>query len=241
MLRNHRLHPALRFAIALGIGTPLMLPAQTAGARPAPLISQRVDENKLVVLAGNTRPETLNANDLGAVSDDLPLDHMLLQLKRSPQQEQALARLIAGLHDPQSSNFHRWLTASGFGEEYGLAEPDVRTITLWLESHGFVINSIYPNRMVIDISGNAGQVKRAFHASIHNLNVEGVHHIANVSDPQIPEALAPAVAGIVSLNDFRPRSMIHSQYSLNSGTAQAVVPRGPGHDLRLRSFVRQRD
>ena len=28
--------------------------------------------------------------------------------------------------------------------------------------------------------------------------------VANVTDPQIPAALAPAVVGIVSLNDFRP-------------------------------------
>ncbi len=61
--------------------------------------------------------------------------------------------------------------------------------------------------MVIDFSGNAGQVRNAFHTAIHNLDVNGVHHIANVSDPQIPEALAPVVAGVVSMHDFRPHKM----------------------------------
>jgi subtilase family serine protease len=60
---------------------------------------------------------------------------------------------------------------------------------------------------VIDFSGNAGQVRNAFHTTIHSVNVNGVHHIANFGDPQIPEALAPAVAGIVSMHDFRPRKM----------------------------------
>jgi subtilase family serine protease len=79
--------------------------------------------------------------------------------------------------------------------------------------------------MVIDFSGNAGQVRRAFHTSIHNLNVNGVHHIANFGDPQIPEALAPAVAGIVSLHDFRPHKMSRPkntagrpQYTLATGS-----------------------
>ena len=59
--------------------------------------------------------------------------------------------------------------------------------------------------MVIDFSGTAGQVREAFSTEIHYLEVNGAQHIANMSDPQIPAALAPAVAGIVSLHDFVPR------------------------------------
>jgi subtilase family serine protease len=210
-------------AVLLLIGSSVALLSQTSGARA--LIRERVDEQKLVTLAGNTRPEANAENDLGAVSGDLSLDHMMLQLKRSPQQEQALVQFIADLHDPQSPNFHKWLTAEDFAKNYGLAESDVKTIAGWLESHGFVVNSIYPSGM-IDFSGTAGQVQRAFHTSIHHLTVEGVQHIANVSDPQIPEALAPAVTGVVSMHDFRPHRMSHAQYTFtnNRQVQQAVVP-----------------
>ena len=37
--------------------------------------------------------------------------------------------------------------------------------------------------------------------------MNGAKHIANMSDPRIPAALAPAVAGVVSLNNFMPRPM----------------------------------
>ncbi len=204
--------------------------AQIAGRA---LIQERVDENKLFTLAGNTRPEATPENDAGAVSDDFGVDHMMLQLKRSPQQEQALDQLINELHDPKSPKFHKWLTASEFGRDYGVAESDLRTITGWLESKGFTVNSVYPNGMVIDFSGHAGQVRQAFHTSIHNLNVNGVHHFANFGDPQIPAAFAPAVAGIVSMHDFRPRKMSramnktnHPQYSstYQGQPYQAVAP-----------------
>ena len=76
------------------------------------------------------------------------------------------------MHNPQSPNFHHWLSASDFGKNYGLAESDIQTITNWLESQGFVVNFVYPSGMLIDFSGNAGQVKRAFRTSIHNLNVD---------------------------------------------------------------------
>jgi subtilase family serine protease len=35
-----------------------------------------------------------------------------------------------------------------------------------------------------------------------------VRHIANMRDPSVPAALAPAIEGIVSLNDFKPKSMV---------------------------------
>ena len=48
--------------------------------RPTPMIRGPVDETKLVVLEGNTRPEANAKNDRGIVSDEFPLEHMMLQL-----------------------------------------------------------------------------------------------------------------------------------------------------------------
>ena len=180
----------------------------------------------MVSLKGNTRPEATAENDLGAVEDSLGMDHMLLQLKRSAAQEQTAAQFTADLHNPKSPNFHKWLTASEFGKNYGLAESDIATITAWLTSHGFTVNSVYPNGMMIDFSGSAGQVRRAFHTSINYLDVNGARHIANVSDPQIPAALAPAVAGVVSMHDFKPHTMKRAKFNFNyqGSPLQAIVP-----------------
>src|SRR3984885_4050351 len=210
MFRIHRLKAT--FSCAILLFTCVALRSQTAERAPA-LIHEAVDENKLATLAGNTRGEANAENDFGPVSDGLSLDHMMLQLKRSPQQEQAVAQLLADLHNPQSPSFHKWMTARDFGHSFGLAESDIQSITQWLESQGFVVNFVYPSGMAIDFSGNAGQVRRAFHTSIRNLEVNGVRHMANVSDPQIPEALAPAVAGVVSLHDFRPQKMSRPKYT----------------------------
>jgi subtilase family serine protease len=61
---------------------------------------------------------------------------------------------------------------------------------------------------VIEFSGTASQVLEAFHAEIHQYSVNGESHWANASDPQIPAALNPAVAGLVSLHNF-PRRPLH--------------------------------
>jgi subtilase family serine protease len=172
-----------------------------------PLITQRIDETKRVPLAGNMRPEVNAANDRGKVADDFPMAHMMLQLKRPPEQEQALQQFIEEQQKRGSANFHQWITAQEFGERFGLAKQDLDAITGWLESHGFTVNVVYPSGMVIDFSGTAGQVREAFQTEIHSLAVKGAKHIANISDPRIPASLAPAVVGVVSLHDFRPNTM----------------------------------
>jgi subtilase family serine protease len=193
-----------------------------------PRITERIDENALHQLAGNTRPEANRLNDRGAVDDSLPLDHMLLQLQRSPQQEDAVREMIDELHSINSPKFHQWLTAEEFGGTYGPAQEDVDKIAAWLESHGFTVNVIYPSGMAIDFSGTAAQVRQAFHTSIHYFEVNGQRHIANASDPQIPAALAPVMAGVVSMHDFLPHSMrsVHRDYTFTSsaGFYESVVP-----------------
>ena len=202
--------------------------AVDTGPHTRALITQEVDETRLVTLQGNTRPEVNAINDRGAVADDFQMEHVLLQLQRPPEQERALEQFIEQLQDPASPNFHHWLSAQEFGERFGLAPEDLNTITTWLQAHGLQVNVAYPSGMVIDFSGSAGQVREAFRTEIHNLEVKGVKHIANMSDPQIQTALAPAVAGIVSLHDFLPHPMqkTRPKYTYTSGvyTYQAVVP-----------------
>src|SRR5271169_2021559 len=183
--------------------------AQSAGNAPQArvLITQPIDSNRLHTLAGNTRAEANAQNDRGKVADTFALDHMLLQLQRSPEREQALRNFIDQQHDSTSPNFHKWLTAAQFGQVYGPAPVDIEAVCNWLRSSGFTVNTVYPSGMSIDFSGTAGQVSAAFHTEIHRLSVNDKEHIANMSDPRIPDALTPVVTGIVSLHDFRPHKM----------------------------------
>jgi uncharacterized repeat protein (TIGR01451 family) len=195
-----------------------------AGLDKAQTITQAIDDNKLARLVGNTRPEATSKNDLGPVSNDLHLD-MFLQLKRSPGKELAARQFVESLTDKTSPNFHKWISAAEYGQRFGAAPDDIAKVARWLESHGFKVNGVPSNNMVIDFSGTAGQVHEAMHTEIHNLDVAGERHFANMSDPQIPAALLPAVTGVVSLNNFMPRSMLvpRTQYTVNPETL-AIVP-----------------
>jgi len=199
-------------------GLALSATAQTASAPNARIVGP-VKDALQVALAGNTRPEANPANDLGPVDDGLALGHMQLLLSRAPAQQAALDAYSASLNDKSSPNFHKWLTAEQIGANYGAAQADIDQVTGWLTAHGFAVNGVYPNKMLIDFSGTAGHVREAFGTEIHNYHVKGARHIANASDPKIPAALAPVITGIVSLNDFRPHPMHEAKpnYTFTSG------------------------
>src|SRR3984957_14487398 len=92
---------------------------------PKQAIVSAVNEAQLTVLPGNTRPEANVANDQGAVEGSMPMQHMLLQLKRTPEREAALSQLIDDLHNPQSESFHQWLPPQDFAAHYGVARENV--------------------------------------------------------------------------------------------------------------------
>jgi subtilase family serine protease len=211
MSKNLQFYPfAVRWlcccSLTFGLTSALLAqPRNVPAARV--LISGPIDAKRLHTLAGNTRGEANAQNDRGKVPDTFAIDHMLLQLQRSPEREQAFRDFIDQQHDSASPNFHKWLTAAQIGQLYGPAPEDIEMVSDWLRSNGFTVNTVYPSGMSIDFSGMAGQVSAAFSTEIHRLSVNGQDHIANMSDPQIPEALSRVIGGIVSLHDFRPRSM----------------------------------
>jgi len=219
----------MAFAMA-GLFMSIACGAVYADSTPAPLIVKPIDMNQVTVLGGNTRPEANSLNDKGPVADSRRLDHMLLQLKRPAASETALHALIDELHNPQSAQYHRWLTPEEFAARFGSAAQDVEKVKTWLESQGFTVNGTSASGLVIDFSGTAGQIRGAFQTEIHSYLVNGQTHIANASDPKIPVALSPAVAGIVSLHDFRPKPQFVKRsekpgytYTNPQGTFHALV------------------
>ena len=185
-----------------------LLPARSFAQTTPTLarITQAVDPSQLAILKGNTHPLARAQYDRGPAPSNLPMKRMLLVLRRSPEQEAALEQLLDQQQDQSSPNYHRWLTPQQFGQQLGPADQDIQVVTSWLQSHGFEVTRISNGRTVIEFSGTAGQVQEALHTTIHQYAVPGASGIeerwANSSDPQIPAALTPVVAGVATMHNF---------------------------------------
>jgi Pro-kumamolisin, activation domain/Bacterial Ig-like domain (group 3)/FG-GAP-like repeat len=199
-----------------------------AASRVAPLITKPVDNTSLVKLGGGTHPLANAQNDRGAVTPSQPMNRMMMVLKRPEAQDKALAAAIKEMQRPGSKTFHHWLTAEQIGEQYGAAPEDVAKVTGWLTSSGFQVNSVSKARSVVEFSGTAAQVASAFHTEMHHYAWKGNAYTANSSDPQIPAALAPVVAGFAAMNNF-PIKGAHSDskvVQLDKNTHTWTVPEG---------------
>jgi trimeric autotransporter adhesin len=178
-------------------------------------LTQPVDANARVTLAGTVHPLANARNDRGPASPDMPLERLQLILKRSPQQEATLQQLLRDMHTPGSANFHKWLTPAQFGQQFGPSDEDVQTIEDWLQTQGFQVLKVNPGKQTLEVAGTVGILQQAFHTSIHQYEVNGRQHYANAANPEIPVALAPVLGGFVTLNNF---SLHH--YSQFLGSAQ---------------------
>jgi hypothetical protein len=206
-----KITPFRFFVFAIVGGCSLLLAAQSKPAQYSPVpdrIVAPIDDNSVVPLRGNVHPLAQARFDRGTAPGATPTGSIALVLRRSAAQQQALTQFLQDVQNPASPSFHKWLTPAQYGAQFGPSSSDLQTVQSWLQSHGFKVEKVAQARNLIQFSGNFEQLQSAFHTSIHSFSINGENHLANATDPEIPAALAPVIAGVGPLNDFRPRSNV---------------------------------
>lgn len=234
MIRGCRCKALLLFVVML---LPLLAKAQAisqtapqTASQPAPLITQPVDSSKRQVIANTVHPMVKRSADQGRVDSSLPMKDMLLRLNTSVNQT-TIQQYVASLHNPSAANYHKWLTPEQYAQKFGVADADVKAVTTWLQSNGFTVEQVGRGKNFIRFSGTASQVEDAFQTEIHKYatttgSAAVEMHYANSSRLSIPSALSPAVAGVVSLNNFftRPQYATLQKMTRNANGKMQVAP-----------------
>jgi pseudomonalisin len=188
-------------------GQPPAEPATPPYIQPRDRITTFIDDEQRVTLHGNRHPLALAQYDAGAVAPSYRMERMLLTLLPDAAQQQSLNQFVDAQYNPESANYHQWLTPTQFADRFGVSEADAGHIVGWLQSHGLEVEEVTAGRRSIIFSGTAAQVLAAFHTQIRTYNVRDQVHHANASEPEIPSALAEVVGGVVSLHDFHSEPM----------------------------------
>ena len=177
--------------------------SETHLARPR--IMQAIDDSVIVRMPGS-RPRVLDhSTDLGRMDGDTELGPLFLVLKSSPEQEHVLQTLLMQQQDKGSPNYHRWLTPDEFGAVFGVEESDLQRITDWLIGHGFTVKDVARGRRLVGFTGTVAKLEESFGTEMHNYLVGGERHFSNSTEISIPAAFGSVVAGLASLNDFKPQ------------------------------------
>lgn len=196
--------------------------AQTASADR--LVSPIVSSQRAVT--NPVHPLATRQNDLGRVSGAQVFHRMILLLQRSATQEAALQQLLRDQQDPHSPQYHQWLTPAQFGERFGPSANDIAKIGGWLHGQGFSVEPPSNGRQFLVFTGTSAQVEAAFQTEMHRYGVKGKTYFANATAASIPQALAPDVRGLASLNSFtkmHPQSVaLQPQYHPSSTPAMKI-------------------
>ncbi len=184
-------------------------------------ITAAIDARRSVAVRGSVAPLAQPKFDQGAVEPEFRLGNITLILKPSAAQQAALEQLLAEQQDPASPNYHNWLTPEAYSERFGMSQADMDKVAAWVHSQGFAVQYAARGRDFISFSGTARQVQAALHTEIHRYQVGPETHFANSTEASLPAAIAPMVAGILGLHDFRPKAphrQIRPNYTGSDGS-----------------------
>jgi hypothetical protein len=198
--------------IRLIVAIPLLVAAFAFGAEPA-------RKN----LPGHVPAVVRQLAPKGRVSATNQLSLALgLPLRNRP----VLDDLLRQIYDPQSTNFHKFLTTSDFTARFGPTEGDYQAAIKFAESNGLRVSANHPNRVVLDVEGNPAQVEQAFHVTLRTYAhpTEPRDFFAPDAEPSVPENLS--VITIEGLTDYQPpRPLSHK---MDPAKIRALGGTGPG-------------
>ena len=180
-------------------------------------IREAIESTSRVALHGNVHPLVRPEFDQGPVEGSLRLEDVTVVFSLTPAQQSDLKTLLDQQLNPDSPDFHQWLTPEQYADRFGLSPSDLEAVAGWLETQGLTVTQTARGGGWISFSGLAADVEAAFHTEIHRYIVNGQTYFANATNPELPSALARVVLGFRGLNNYRPKPM-HVVRQLTAGS-----------------------
>ncbi len=141
-----------------------------------------------------------------------PPGPVTLQLTLRFTNSSALSGLLAALVDPNSSDYHHFLSAAQFTARFAPNASAYATLLADLGSAGPGQLTAYPDRLAVSFRAPATTVAAAFGASLGWYASGGAEYAAFSSPPSLPAPLAGLLAGIDGLG---PDSAVSAVAQMN--------------------------
>jgi xanthomonalisin len=154
--------------------------------------------------------------------------HLKLALSLPLRNEDALNDLLQQLQDPNSPNFHHYLSGEEFTARFGPTQADYDEVVSWAQAKGFTVTDMPSNRRLVDIDGSVDTVNQAF-----NVNMGAYAHPTDARQFFAPDReptvdLPVPLISIAGLNNFTPPSTHLKQGNLAQVAAAGVRTTGSG-------------
>lgn len=187
--------PPKRRALLAGLLLPATLPCSLA----AQTATRRAMSTESAAPRQDQRVAALASGEVVRFGLTLPLRNVA-----------ELQALLAAQQDPSSPQFGKYLSRDEFVERYGPTQAQYDQARAFAESQGFQVVRTFGNRLLLNVSGNATQVNKAFSVTMQHYKTaaEGRAYVAPDVEPTVGGA-APllTVVGLSTRN--QPVSMLN--------------------------------
>ena len=136
----------------------------------------------------------------------------------------ALTNLLAAIYNPASPEFHHYLKPAEFAARFGPLPTDYAAIIHFAKTNGLTVTATHRSRLLVDVSGRAADVERAFHVQLNRYQhpTESRSFYAPDSEPTVDAALP--LLSVSGLDNF---ALPHPNVQLRPNSALAkVFPNG---------------
>lgn len=218
-------------SVLLGFASDLH--AQSTGAHPHEL---RVRQQ----LKGHLTPSLSRAKAIGRVP---PATEIRLSIGLPVTNPSALDTFLKNVADPASPRYRKYLTSQEFTARFAPSPSDYQTLIDWAKDKKLSIVLTHPNRLLLDVSGRAADIERAFDVDLeYALRADASQFYRPNREPSLD--LRTPVLSITGLDDFaQPKhhggSSSVGNY-ISSDLRRAYVPgstlTGAGQSLGILAF-----
>ena len=161
----------------------------------------------IVRLPGHVLPALAKATIVPSKpeSDAQPIT-LTIVLNRDNQP--AFDRYLNEIYDPQSKNFHHYLSQRQIADRFGPSRSAYERVLSYLQQSGFHLVRGSKNRMTITVGGTRRIAERAFDVRIDDYRLDDKSFYANAGNPALPPGLASHVQAVNGLSDLaQPRNV----------------------------------
>jgi subtilase family serine protease len=179
-------------------------------------------------------PPQVASGQLGRIGELPSTQRMNLAISLPLRNEADLDAQLQEIYDPQSPNYHRYLSVQEFTERYGPTQSDYDAMVSFAKAHGLAVTDPQANRMVVNVEGAVADIEKAFHMAmgVYQHPTESRTFYAPGREPTLD--LNVAVLHITGLDDFTlPTSkVIKSANAPSVGTGSGPDGNFLGSDFR---------
>ncbi len=143
-----------------------------------------------------------------------------------PQEEEDLVRQ---LHDPDSPQFHQYLSPEQWNARFAPSAEDEQAVVDWARSQGLTITNRFPNRLLVDVEAPVSVIEKAFAVTLNTYQQDGKSYFSNDRDPSVPSSLSSVVLYVFGLNNFEAMHHAASRTNKFPELAYPIYSAGPAY------------